>query len=68
VLNEIYIVAAWIEDLQQVLGNDPVVVSEVRIEVFSTVVRLFSGHVGVAFTPRDLEHYSGLMRPVSHEA
>jgi len=48
------IVAAWIEDLQQVIGNDPVMVSEVRIGVFYTAVRLSSGHVGVAFTPRDL--------------
>ncbi len=48
------IVAAWIEDLQQVLNNDPVIVSEVRIGVFYTAVRLSSGHVGVAFTPRDL--------------
>ncbi len=48
------IVAAWIEDLQQVLSNDPVIVSEVRIGVFYTAVRLSSGQVGVAFTPRDL--------------
>jgi uncharacterized protein (DUF4213/DUF364 family) len=48
------IVTAWIEDLQQVLGNDPVTVSEVRIGVFYTAVRLSSGDVGVAFTPRDL--------------
>jgi hypothetical protein len=42
------IVAAWIDDLQQVLGNDPVMVAEVRIGVFYTAVRLSSGHVGVA--------------------
>ena len=48
------IVAAWIEDLQQVLNNEPVIASEVRIGVFYTAVRLSSGHVGVAFTPRDL--------------
>jgi uncharacterized protein (DUF4213/DUF364 family) len=45
---------AWLEDLQGVLGNEPVTVSDVRIGVFYTAARLSSGHVGVAFTPRDL--------------
>jgi uncharacterized protein (DUF4213/DUF364 family) len=48
------IAEAWIEDLRQILGNEPVAVSEVRIGVFYTAARLSGGQVGVAFTPRDL--------------
>lgn len=48
------LVEAWIEDLRQILGNEPVTVSDVRIGVFYTAARLSSGQVGVAFTPRDL--------------
>jgi uncharacterized protein (DUF4213/DUF364 family) len=45
---------AWLRDLREVLGGKPVMVSDVRIGVFYTAVQLETGHVGVAFTPRDL--------------
>lgn len=45
---------AWLEELQRTLGGTPVTVPDVRIGVFYTAARLSSGHVGVAFTPRDL--------------
>lgn len=48
------IVEAWLEDVACALGREPVVVLDVRIGVFYTAARLSSGHVGVAFTPRDL--------------
>ena len=44
----------WLHDLQTQLSNEPFTVSDVRIGVFYTAARLSSGHVGVAFTPRDL--------------
>ena len=44
----------WLHDLQEKLCNEPLTVSDVRVGVFYTAVRLSSGHVGVAFTPRDL--------------
>ena len=48
------VVEAWLEDVKSVLGSNPVTVSEARIGVFYTAACLSSGHVGVAFTPRDL--------------
>src|SRR5215471_7572578 len=48
------LVAAWIEDLCQVLNSEPVTIADVRIGVFYSAARLSSGQVGVAFTPRDL--------------
>ncbi|MFN8545481.1 MAG: DUF364 domain-containing protein [Candidatus Binatia bacterium] len=48
------IVAEWLDDLRRVLADEPAVVADVRIGVFYTAVRLASGEVGVAFTPRDL--------------
>lgn len=47
-------VEAWISDLRHVLNGEPLAVTDVRIGVFYTAARLSSGHVGVAFTPRDL--------------
>lgn len=44
----------WISSLQQVLGNEELLVSSVRVGVFYTAAQISSGHVGVAFTPRDL--------------
>jgi uncharacterized protein (DUF4213/DUF364 family) len=48
------IVATWLADLQGLLKGEPLTVTDVRIGVFYTAVRLSSNHVGVAFTPRDL--------------
>lgn len=44
----------WIQAMREVLGTAAPVVSEVRIGVFYTAAQLDSGHVGVAFTPRDV--------------
>lgn len=49
------IVETWREDLRQVLADEPVTVSDLRIGVFYTAAQLSSGHVGVAFTPRNME-------------
>jgi uncharacterized protein (DUF4213/DUF364 family) len=48
------LVEAWISDLQWRLGSEELVVSSVRVGVFYTAVQISSGHVGAAFTPRDL--------------
>jgi uncharacterized protein (DUF4213/DUF364 family) len=47
-------VEAWIADLKKTLSSEAVKVSDARIGVFYTAVRLSTGHVGVAFTPRGL--------------
>jgi len=47
-------VEAWLEDLRLDLKGESLAVSEVRMGIFYTAVQLSSGHVGVAFTPRDL--------------
>jgi uncharacterized protein (DUF4213/DUF364 family) len=48
------VIEAWLADLDRVLNREPLSVPEVRVGVFYTAVELSSGHVGVAFTPRDL--------------
>ncbi len=48
------IIQAWTRDLRDVLGNEPLIVDDVRVGVFYTAVQLSGGHVGVAFTPRGL--------------
>ena len=48
------IVEQWLTDLESVLSSEPITVSDVRISVFYTAAQLSTGHVGVAFTPRDL--------------
>jgi uncharacterized protein len=48
------LIQAWADDLSRVLAAEPVLVSDVRIGVFYTAARLATGHVGVAFTPRDV--------------
>ncbi len=48
------LVESWIEDMHSVLHDDPLRVSDIRIGVFYTAAQLSTGHVGVAFTPRDL--------------
>ncbi|MCB9079222.1 MAG: DUF364 domain-containing protein [Anaerolineaceae bacterium] len=48
------IIEDWLLDLQQRLGTETLTVPEVRIGVFYTAAQLSTGHVGVAFTPRDL--------------
>lgn len=48
------VVATWLADLQDLLKDEPLTVTELRIGVFYTAVRLSSEHIGVAFTPRDL--------------
>ena len=47
------LVETWLKDVHGALGGEPATVSDVRIGVFYTAVQLTSGHVGVAFTPRD---------------
>jgi uncharacterized protein (DUF4213/DUF364 family) len=49
------IVEAWIADMRRVLQDEPVTVSDIRIGVFYTAVKLSCGRVGVAFTPRGLQ-------------
>jgi len=48
------IIEAWLSDLQQRLMAKMLTVPEVRIGVFYTAAQLSTGHVGVAFSPRDL--------------
>ncbi len=48
------IVQAWISDLKEALGSEPLTVNDLRIGVFYTAAQLSDGHVGVAFTPRGL--------------
>ncbi|MFQ5692059.1 MAG: Rossmann-like domain-containing protein [Nitrospinota bacterium] len=48
------LVETWRESLREVLDDASLTVSDVRIGVFYTAVQLSSGHVGAAFTPRDL--------------
>jgi uncharacterized protein (DUF4213/DUF364 family) len=48
------LVQAWITDLQRALEGEALTLEVVRIGVFYTAAQVSSGHVGVAFTPRDL--------------
>ena len=48
------LVQAWITDLQRALEGEALTLGVVRIGVFYTAAQLSTGHVGVAFTPRDL--------------
>lgn len=48
------VVDEWIVGVKNVIRDENLVTTEVRIGVFYTAARLSSGHVGVAFTPRDL--------------
>lgn len=48
------LVESWIEALHGILHDDPLQVDDIRIGVFYTAAKLSTGHVGVAFTPRDL--------------
>lgn len=48
------LIQAWLDDLSGVLAGEHVLVSDVRMGVFYTAARLSTGHVGVAFTPRDV--------------
>lgn len=48
------IVQAWINDLREVLEDEPLTINDIRIGVFYTAAQLSDGHVGVAFTPRGL--------------
>jgi uncharacterized protein (DUF4213/DUF364 family) len=48
------IVSSWIEALQHVLPAASISVQDVRLGVFYTAAQITTGHVGVAFTPRDL--------------
>ena len=44
----------WAADLRGVLRGSSPLIQDVRVGVFYTAVRLSSGHVGLAFTPRNL--------------
>jgi uncharacterized protein (DUF4213/DUF364 family) len=48
------LVEAWTEDLRQRIRDPHLTAEDVRVGVFYTAVRLSTGHVGVAFTPRGL--------------
>lgn len=48
------IIHDWTEHLHSLLAAETIIAADVRIGVFYTAVRLGTGHVGVAFTPRDL--------------
>ncbi len=47
------LVAQWLSDLRRNYTDEPLI-SDVRVGVFYTAVEISTGHVGVAFTPRDL--------------
>jgi uncharacterized protein (DUF4213/DUF364 family) len=49
------IVEAWWKDMFEALHGEPLRVSDLRIGVFYTAAQLTTGHVGVAFTPRELQ-------------
>lgn len=44
----------WVQELYHASGKSTPLIQDVRVGVFYTAVRISSGHVGVAFTPRDL--------------
>ncbi len=44
----------WISSLQRLFAGEELCVTSVRVGVFYTAAQISSGHVGVAFTPRDL--------------
>lgn len=48
------VIEACLQDVSELLKAEPIAVNDVRIGVFYTAAQLASGHVGVAFTPRDL--------------
>jgi uncharacterized protein (DUF4213/DUF364 family) len=48
------VVDDWTAGVKNVIRDENLVATDVRIGVFYTAARLSSGHVGVAFTPRDL--------------
>jgi uncharacterized protein len=48
------VVAEWIADLQEALKAETLETAEVRVGLFYTAVRIATGDVGVAFTPRGL--------------
>lgn len=48
------LIRSWHDDLTAVLGPEDPRAADVRLGVFYTAVRLTTGEVGVAFTPRDL--------------
>ncbi len=48
------IIDDWKASLELALDREPILVREVRIGVFYTAAQLSTGHVGVAFTPREL--------------
>jgi uncharacterized protein (DUF4213/DUF364 family) len=48
------LVDAWIAEVKEAVQEEHIRATDVRIGVFYTAARLASGHVGVAFTPRDL--------------
>lgn len=58
------IAEAWFTDVEQVLQCESMSVSDVRIGIFFTAVRLSSGHAGVAFTPREANDVTSHARSV----
>ena len=48
------VVQACLNELGSLIQDEPLTVEQVQVGVFYTVAQLSSGHVGVAFTPRDL--------------
>lgn len=42
----------WIADLRRALGAEALTLHDVRVGLFNTAVRIDTGHVGLAFTPR----------------
>ncbi|MFB3917920.1 MAG: Rossmann-like domain-containing protein [Terriglobales bacterium] len=48
------LIEAWTSDLNRVLATEELLVQTVRVGVFYTAAQITSGHVGVAFTPREL--------------
>jgi uncharacterized protein (DUF4213/DUF364 family) len=45
---------AWLDELKRGLDSQLLLTNAVRVGVFYTAAQISSGHVGVAFTPRDL--------------
>lgn len=48
------VVDDWKDGVKDAIRDSSIIATDVRIGVFYTAARLSSGHVGVAFTPRDL--------------
>ncbi len=52
--SHVTVMQAWLDELKRGLDSQLLLTNAVRVGVFYTAAQISSGHVGVAFTPRDL--------------